>query len=80
MKKILKHNLIPGIIFNYLGAGEAVDSFGEKLLTTDVKGNLLKAKTILKNSLPSLAAARAAISKSDKSCLCNKNYVRRRKV
>ena len=49
-------------------------------MTNDVKGNLLKAKKILKKSLPSLAAARAAISKSDKSCLCNKNYVRKIKL
>lgn len=50
------------------------ESFGEKLITRDVRGNLLKAKKILKKSLQSLANARASISKSDKSHLCDINY------
>ena len=36
--------------------------------------NLLKAKTILKKALNSIAHARACISKSDKTFLCDKDY------
>lgn len=41
----------------------------------DAKGNLTKARTILKKSLDSIALARALISRADKSFLCDKEYV-----
>lgn len=41
----------------------------------DLKGNLTKARTILKKSLDSISLARALISRSDKSFLCDKEYV-----
>ncbi len=52
-----------------------IESYGDKLITNDVRTNLLRAKSILKKSLESISNARASISKTDKSCLCNKNYV-----
>ena len=55
---------------------DAIESYGEKLITRDVRGNLLKAKRILKKALHAVASARACISKWDKSCLCDKNYVK----
>jgi hypothetical protein len=63
-------------ILDLKSAADVFESFGDKLLTSDVKGNLVKAKKILKKSLQSISSARASISKSDKTCLCNKNYVR----
>ena len=44
------------------------------MISNDVNESLLKAKVILKKALHSISQARASISKSDKSCLCDKDY------
>jgi hypothetical protein len=49
-----------------------VEKYG---ILNDVKGNLVKARNILRKSLDSIALARAVISRSDKSFLCDKEYV-----
>ena len=48
------------------------DRFG---ISNDIKGNLLKSKNILKKALHSIAHARAEVSRSDKSFMCDKDYV-----
>ena len=49
-----------------------VEKYG---ILNDVKGNLIKARNILKKSLDSIALARAVISRTDKTFLCDKEYV-----
>lgn len=49
-----------------------VEKYG---ILNDVKGNLVKARNILRKSLDSIALARAVISRTDKSFLCDKEYV-----
>lgn len=52
------------------------NSFGDRYgVSNDVKGNLNKSKNILKKSLDSISAARAWISRADKTFLCDKEYV-----
>lgn len=54
---------------------EMCDSFKEPFnASTDVRGNLLKAKIILNKSMESIAAARASTSRHDKTFLCDKDY------
>ena len=48
------------------------DRFG---ISNDVRGNLLKSKNILNKALDSIAHARANISRSDKTFMCDKDYV-----
>lgn len=43
--------------------------------STDVRGNLVKAKLILKKALNSITSARASVSRTDKTFLCDKDYV-----
>lgn len=43
-------------------------------VANDLKGNLIKARVILKNSIDSISLARALISRADKSFLCDKEY------
>ena len=50
----------------------ALDRFGA---SNDVRGNLQKARVILNKSLTSIAAARASTSRTDKTFLCDKDYV-----
>lgn len=49
-----------------------VEKYG---ILNDVKGNLVKARNILGKSLDSIALARAVISRTDKTFLCDKEYV-----
>lgn len=49
------------------------DRFG---ISNDIRGNLLKSKTILSKALDSIAHARANVSRSDKTFMCDKDYVR----
>ena len=49
-----------------------VEKYG---ILNDVKGNLVKARNILRKSLDSIALARAVISRTDKTFLCDKEYV-----
>lgn len=49
-----------------------VEKYG---ILNDVKGNLVKARNILRKSLDSIALARAVISRADKTFLCDKEYV-----
>ena len=52
------------------------DDINEKYgVSYDVRENLFKAQKILKRSCVSISAARAAISKTDKTFMCDKNYV-----
>ena len=52
------------------------DEINEKYgVSYDVRENLLKAQNILKKSWISISAARASISQTDKTFLCDKNYV-----
>ena len=52
------------------------DDINEKYgVSYDVRENLFKAQTILKKSTISISAARASISKTDKTFMCDKNYV-----
>jgi len=52
------------------------DEINEKYgVSYDVRENLLKAQIILKKSWISISAARASISQTDKTFLCDKNYV-----
>ena len=52
------------------------DDINEKYgVSYDVRENLFKAQTILKKSTVSISAARASISKTDKTFMCDKNYV-----
>lgn len=43
--------------------------------SNDIRGNLVKAKYVLKKALDSISIARATVSKVDKSCICDKDYV-----
>ena len=48
------------------------DRFG---ISNDVRGNLLKSKNILSKALHSIANARANVSRSDKTFMCDRDYV-----
>ncbi|RNA15266.1 cilia- and flagella-associated 54, partial [Brachionus plicatilis] len=43
-------------------------------VSNDIRGNLIKAKYVLKKALMAISLARATVSKTDKSCLCDKDY------
>lgn len=61
---------------NFLDFFELTDGLNERFgVSTDVRGNLLKAKSIIKTGLVSMASARAATSRTDKTFLCDKEYV-----
>ena len=49
------------------------DRFG---ISNDIRGNLVKSKNILSRALNSIAHARANVSRSDKTFMCDKDYVR----
>ncbi len=69
-------NLKKIIIINNKLASTESNEFNEKYAPSkDTHGNLIKAKSILKKALVSVSDARASISKSDKTFLCDKNYV-----
>ena len=54
---------------------EMNDEINEKYgVSYDVRENLFKAQNILKRSCVSISTARASISKTDKTFMCDKNY------
>lgn len=66
--------LFRSILASYTERTQQPEVPEEYIISNDVHENLLKAKIILKKALFSISQARASISKSDKTCLCDKDY------